>query len=106
MTVREFKIKCPMCEGIIIIDAGNGKIIRHFEPDVREEDEKPDPALFDEAVDKVSKFKNEGDSTFSDAIKKVSERKKGLDDLFKEARKKAEGKDDEPRPEDRRDFWD
>jgi hypothetical protein len=107
MTVREFKVKCPMCEGVIVVDARNGKIIRHFEPDTRDEDDKPDPAQFDAALDKVSKSKDEGDSTFSDAMKKVTERKAGLDDLFKEAKKKAEEKGDEPeRPEDHPDFWD
>ena len=105
MTVRDFKIKCPMCNGFIKIDARNGKIIRHWEESGREEDDKPDPAEFDSALDKVAKFKEEGESTFSDAMKKVSERKKGLDDIFDEAKKKAEEKGDE-RPEDRKDFWD
>ena len=26
MTVRDFKIKCPMCSGYIVIDARNGKV--------------------------------------------------------------------------------
>ena len=107
MTVREFKVKCPMCEGIIVIDARNGKSVRHFEAETRDEDDKPDPAQFDEALNKVSRTKDEGDSVFSDAMKKVSERKSGLDDLFKEAKKKAESKkDEEERPEDKKDFWD
>ena len=106
MTVREFKIKCPMCEGTIIIDARNGKLIRHFEADDREEDEKPDPAEFDQALDKVAKFKEDGDSTFSDAMKKVSERKKGLEELFDDAKKKADEKGYDEKPEDRDDFWD
>ncbi|MBU0756231.1 MAG: hypothetical protein KJ645_13905 [Planctomycetes bacterium] len=96
-----------MCNGIIVIDARNGKIIRHFEADDRAEDEKPDPAKFDEALGKVTRSKQDGDETFSDAIKKITERKVGLDDLFKEAKKKAGDKiDEEPRPEDRPDFWD
>lgn len=105
MTVREFKIKCPMCEGIVIIDALNGKIVRHFEPDHRKEDEKPDPAQFDAALDKVAKGQKEGDSTFSDALKKVSEKKTEAEDFLKEIQKKAEEMEDE-RPEDKRDFWD
>jgi hypothetical protein len=106
MTVRDFKIKCPMCNGRLVVDARTGKIIRHWEEDEREEDEKPDPAAFDSALDKVARSKEEGDSSFTEAMKKVSDRKKGLDDLFKEAKKKAEEKGDEERPEDQRDFWD
>ena len=106
MTVREFKIQCPLCKGFIVVDARNGKIIRHWEASKSEEDEKPDPAQFDEAMDKLVKMKEESDTTFSEAMKKVSKRKKGLDDLFKEAKKKAEKKGDEIRPEDRPDFWD
>jgi predicted CopG family antitoxin len=106
MTVRDFTIKCPMCNGFIKIDARNGKIVRHWEESEREEDDKPDPAEFDAAMGKVAKLKEEGDSTFSEAMKKVSERKKGLNDLFKEAKKKADEKGDEERPEDRKDFWD
>jgi len=104
MTVLEVKVKCPMCEGIIVIDARNGKLIRHWEKGSDGEDEGPDPAEFDAALDKVDRFKDENDSTFSDAMKKVSERKKGLDDIFNDASKKAKKKGD--RPEDKNDFWD
>ena len=106
MVTREFKVKCPMCEGLIVIDARNGKVIRHFEDAEGGEDDKPDPAQFDAALDKVGRVKEEGDALFSDAMKKVTKRKKGLDDLFKEAKKKADEKEEEDRPEDRPDFWD
>ncbi len=106
MTVRDFRIKCPMCKGFIVIDARNGKIIRHWEESEREEDEKPDPAEFDSALDRVAKSKADSESTFSDAMKKESKRKENLGDLFKDAKKKADEKGDEVRPEDRKDFWD
>ncbi len=106
MTVLEFKVHCPVCNGIIIIDARNGKIIRHFEADKRGEDDKPDPGGFDDALGKVADKKGKGDSTFADAMKKVSGRKKGLDSLFKDARDKAKNKDNEEESEDRSDFWD
>jgi hypothetical protein len=106
MTVREFKIKCPECEATIVIDARNGKYIRHFLADKREKDEKPDPAQFDAALDKVNKPKEDGTAAFSDALKNVEKRKVGLDDLFKDATDKANDKKDEPdRPEDHPDFW-
>ncbi|MFH2002979.1 MAG: hypothetical protein ABIK28_25155 [Planctomycetota bacterium] len=106
MTVREFKVKCPMCEGLIIIDARNGKLIRHFEAGEREKDEKPDPAKFDEALSKVDRVQKEGDNMFADAIKKVTEKKQGLDELFKDVKEKVEEKkDEEDRPEDHPDFW-
>lgn len=104
MTVLEFKVKCPMCEGTIVIDARNGKLIRHWEANQREEDEAPDPAEFDQALDNVDRMEKESDSIFSDAMKKVSDKKKGLEDLFKDASEKAKKKKD--RPEDRKDFWD
>lgn len=104
MVTREFKIKCPMCEGLLIIDARNGKLVRHFEPG-ENEDDKPDPAKFDEALGKIDRVKEEGDNMFADAMKKVEDRKKGLDDLFKDAKDKADEKGDEDRPEDHPDFW-
>ena len=52
MAAKDFRVKCPMCSGIIVVDARNGKIIRHHEPGKEDEDE-VDPALFDSALDKV-----------------------------------------------------
>ena len=106
MAPKDFRIRCPECEEIIIVDARTGKIIRHFEPGKEDDDEGPDPALFDQALGKVKKVQKEGDSIFDSAFKKIKERRKGLDELFKEAKKKAEEKGDEIDPKDRPDFWD
>ena len=90
MTVKDFKIRCPMCKGTIVVDARSGKIIRHREQgDKKDDDDAPDPALFDDALGKVHKFQKEGESQLDDAFKKVSDRRKGLDKLFEDARKKA-----------------
>ena len=90
MTVKDFTIRCPMCKGTIVVDARSGKIIRHREHgEGKDDDDAPDPALFDDALGKVKKLKDEGESVFDDAFKKVSKRKKGLDKLFDDARKKA-----------------
>ena len=105
MSRKDFKITCPLCEGIIIVDARSGKIIRHHEKG-KEDDEAPDPALFDDALGKVKKKGTEGNSVFSDAFNKVKNRKKGLDKLFGEAKKKAVEKGEEIDPKDRPDFWD
>lgn len=105
MSRKDFKIECPMCEGIIIVDARNGKIIRHHEAGA-EDDDTPDPALFDDAVHTVKKKTDDGESVFTDAFKKVKNRKKGLDKLFGEAKKKADEKGDEFDPKDRPEFWD
>lgn len=105
MVAKDFKIKCPMCEGLIIVDSRTGKIIRHHEPG-KEDDEAPDPALFDDALGKVKKTSDEGESIFGDAFKKVKDRRKGLDDAFREAKKKADEKGDEIDPKDRPEFWD
>lgn len=105
MAAKDYRIKCPMCEGIILVDARTGKIIRHHEPG-RDDDDEPDPALFDNALDKVHKTQNKGESILDDAFNKYKKREKGLDDAFREAKKKADEKGDEFDPKDRPDFWD
>ena len=101
MTVKDFKIRCPMCKGTIVVDARSGKIIRHREQSEKADDnDAPDPALFDDALGKVHKFKKEGESQLDDAFTKVSKRRKGLDKLFDGARKKAKDEKDDEDSED------
>jgi len=103
MTAKEFRIKCPHCARIVVVDARTGKIIRHFEQS-KDDDEAPDPALFDDALGKVKKNQDEGETVLDDAFKKFKDRKKGLEGRFRDAKKKADEKGDDPK--DRPDFWD
>ncbi len=106
MKAKDFRIKCPECGEILVVDARTGKMIRHYEKGHEKDDDAPDPALFDNALGKVKKDTNEGDSVFDSAVNTVKDRKKGLDDLFKEAKKKADKKGDKMDPKDRPEFWD
>ncbi len=90
-----FRVKCPVCNGILTIDPRTRKVVSHLTAE--QAAQKPDER-FESLVDKVREAKAGQETRLNEARKRELERAKHLDSLFDEARKKAsESDDDAPR---------
>jgi len=98
--VEPFKIICPGCKTILLIDRTSGKIVEVREPLV--DDSSGD--RFTDAFKKIKKEREVVEEKFKDFQKKEKEKKKGLEDLFKETLKKAKDSGEEEKPEHPLDF--
>ena len=87
-----FRVKCPICEGVLTIDPRTRKVVSHL---TREQaDQKPAERL-DSLIEKVKQSKSGQEERLEAAKQREAGRKKHLDDLFKEAQGKAQDSDDD-----------
>lgn len=90
-----FRVKCPICKGILTIDTRTRKVVSHLSKEMAEQsgDER-----FESIVGKIQKAKSEQDARLQAAKQREAERKKRLNDLFKKAQDNARDGGDEKRP--------
>lgn len=89
-----FRVKCPICSGVLTIDTRTRKVVSHISKEMSEQSH---GERFEAIVDKVQKAKAEQEARLQEAKKREAERAEHLDDLFKKAQEKArEGGDDKP----------
>ncbi len=96
--IREYELKCPTCQGFILIDLESGEILGHG---TREQGEAKKnatmPKALDDVLGRIRAREAAGDDTFSNAVKSVKDSKKKLDQAFEQAKEKAKKKpDDKP----------
>lgn len=90
-----FRVKCPICHGVLTIDTRTRRVVSHL---TREQaDEKP-AARLDSLMEKVKKAKSEQESKLEAAKQREAGRKGRLEDLFKDAQKKAADSDEPDKP--------
>ncbi len=82
---KVFKIECPTCHSILIIDRFTGKIKETRKALV----EKTSGDRFKDAFQKYSGSKKEAEEKFKKSQKDEKDKKKHLDDLFKQEMKKV-----------------
>lgn len=80
-----FKIECPVCKSILIIDRFTGKIIEKRKPLVK----KPSGDRFQDAFKKYSVSKKETEEKFIKSQKEEKNKKKHLDKLFQKGVEKV-----------------
>ena len=90
-----FRVKCPICEGILTIDPRTRKVVSHLSAE--QAAQKPDE-LLESLMDKVKEAKATQDDRLEAAKQRELERAKRLESLFDEAQQKASeaGEDDRP----------
>ena len=94
MPKEPFKVTCPDCKTILIIDAKSGEIIEKRRPII--EDSTGD--RLKDAFLKAKKREEEADVLFQKAKEKDRERKAKIDNIFKESVEKAREEDDGSKP--------
>ena len=80
-----FKIECPVCKSILIIDRFSGKIIETRRPLVK----KPSGDRFEDALKKYTGSRKETEEKFLKLQKKEKNKKIHLDALFKKGMDKV-----------------
>ena len=90
-----FRVKCPVCKGVLTIDPRSRKVVSHL---TAEQAAQKPAERFESLVDRVREAKAGQESRLDEARRREAERGKHLESLFDEARKKAEeSEDDTPR---------
>ena len=90
-----FRVKCPICRGVLTIDERLRRVISH----VTHEDTRKDASeRFEDVVDKLQKSEASRDERLEAAKEREARRKSHLDDLFKKARDKAKDAGDDGKP--------
>lgn len=90
-----FRVKCPICKGILTIDTRTRKVVGHTSA---EDAQKSSEERFESIADSLRKAKNEQASRLEAAKEREAAREAHLDNLFKKAREKAEEAGDDGRP--------
>jgi len=81
-----FRVKCPVCGGVLMIDPRTRKVVSHLTAE--QAAQKPAERL-ESLMEKVKKSKAEQESRLEEAKRREAEREKRLDALFREAQEKA-----------------
>jgi len=81
-----FKVKCPICDGILMIDPRTRKVVFH---QAKDEADQGSDAHFESIVSKLQKAKSEQEQRLETAKAREKERKEHIDRLFSDARTKA-----------------
>jgi hypothetical protein len=92
--LQSFKIKCPECDCILIVDRRSGKILEVRKPLVK----KTTGDRFEDAVIKMKDDKAASESEFKKAVKGLDDRTEKLDELFKKSLKDVQESDDDETP--------
>ena len=90
-----FRVKCPLCNGILTIDERHRKVVGHTTEE--EIAQKPEQKL-ESLLDKVQKSKSDQDSRLDAAKAREAERQKHIEELFKKAQEKSKEADDADKP--------
>lgn len=90
-----FRVKCPVCGGMLAIDERTRKVIDHT---TQEDSQRSAEERFGAVVDKVSKAKSEQEARLQEAQERELHRKKHVEDLFKQAQQKAKDDPDADKP--------
>ena len=81
-----FRVKCPICDGILTIDPRTRKVTYHQTSDAAEEGL---DAHFESVMGKLEKAKSAREQRLEAAKAREKERKHHVDKLFSEAQRKA-----------------
>jgi len=81
-----FRVKCPICDGMLTIDPRTHKVTFH---QTRDEAEEGADAHFESVVSELEKAKSAREQRLEAAKAREKERKDHVDKLFSEAQKKA-----------------
>jgi adenine-specific DNA methylase len=87
-----FKVTCPHCDTILIVQRRDGKVLEVRKPLLEEST----GDRFEDAFLKVKKRPKEVDEKIAAARQKEKERLKGADDFFKRALTRAKESDEKP----------
>ena len=90
-----FRVKCPCCDALLIIDTRTRKVVGHL---TTEDAEKSTEERFGTIVNHLKKTESERGERMEVAKRREAERKKHLENLFNDAQKKAEEDGDEGKP--------
>ena len=90
-----FRVKCPACGGILMIDARTRKVVSHLTQ--AQSAQKPAERL-ESLMDKVKQDKAGQESKLEAAKRREAERDQRLEALFEEAQRKVEDPDGDDRP--------
>lgn len=96
-----FRVKCPVCGGMLAIDERTRKVIDHV---TQEDAQRTAEERFGAVVDKVQKAKSEQETRLKEAQERELHRKKHVEDLFQKAQQKAKDDPDVDKP--RGPVWD
>jgi ribosomal protein L9 len=90
-----FRVKCPACGGILMIDERLRRVVDHIVPG--QPQQKPEEKL-GSILHHIEKSKSEQEAKLAAAKERESQRKQHIEDLFKKAQEKAReaGEDDKP----------
>jgi len=91
-----FRVKCPVCGGVLSIDERLRKVVDHITPGQPEQ--KPEEKL-GAILHNIEKAKSEQEVRLEAAKQREAQRKQRLDELFKKAQKKAKDAGDEDKPQ-------
>ena len=90
-----FRVKCPMCGGVLNVDERTRKVVGHM---TAEEAARTPDEQFESIVDGIQKAKSEQEAKLEAARRREAQRKQHVDELFKKAQEKAkESPDEQPR---------
>lgn len=81
-----FRVKCPACGGVLMIDARTRKVVSHL---TQEQSGQKPVERMESLMDKVKQSKAGQESKLKAAMQRESERENRLDALFEEAQEKA-----------------
>jgi len=90
-----FRVKCPICGGVLTVDERTRKVIEHL---TREETERSPEERFDSIVSSLRKSRAERERRLAEAKRREAERQRHLEDLFKKAQRRVEDTPEDHRP--------
>ena len=90
-----FRVRCPVCGGVLMIDARTRKVVSHLTQE--QSGQKPVERL-ESLMDKVKQSKAGQESKLKAAMQREAERDNRLDALFDEAQEKAKESGDDDKP--------
>lgn len=96
-----FRVKCPQCGGVLVIDERLRRVVDHVNP---AEAARDSGERLQGIVEKIQKDKSSQDERLEAAKQRERERKSHLEDVFKKAQQKAKDAPDDGKP--RGPIWD
>jgi Zn-finger nucleic acid-binding protein len=90
-----FRVKCPACGGILMIDERLRRVVDHIVPGQPQQNSEE---KLGSILHSIEKSKSEQEAKLAAAKERESQRKQHIEELFKKAQEKAKeaGEDDKP----------
>jgi hypothetical protein len=90
-----FRVKCPACGGILMIDERLRRVVDHIVPGQPQQNSEE---KLGSILHSIEKSKSEQEAKLAAAKERESQRKQRIEELFKKAQEKAKeaGEDDKP----------